>query len=817
MFLSFLCALTFVCRTATAAAPQWRIDAVTSDLGCVNPQYRPSDLLKNSSQTTCNNSQIYSSVATLGTCTDCKLEPKGPGYYCEGGAASLCPAGYYCPDYMNKIICPKDSWCRPGFTQPMKCHTTAVSCPEGASALRPGPGAIIGLLLLLTFTCLASCLSRYRNAAMRTQAEQTASKVSDENPVLGKGFESETPSMTIGFEEVGLTLRSNGKSVLSGVTGFFPSSSMSAIMGPSGGGKTTFMNALCGRTGYGKVTGKVTINGKAARVADYPKLCGYVPQDDIMHCNLTVHQNLYFSAKLRLPASTSNDKVSEHVGMVVRVLGLEHVMHSVVGDAEKRGISGGQKKRVNIGMELVAMPSVIFMDEPTSGLDGAATVQLASCLHELSKSGLNIVCVIHQPRYQVFQAFSHLLLFGAGGRTVYFGECSRMESFFTGLGFRMPPKENPADWMIDITCGLTKRYHFSVDVDEEIPFKAPDDLFVIWEDQYKKKNPFVSDPEPSKAVEKDRKTPGIAWQTFVCFSRCCRQFDAARFGILLAGLFSCGAIFGGLTSILGNWSYSSLYTIITGNGFIFYMIACAQSRSVFASERLQYLREFRSGTSTVAFFLAKTLFNMLEVAMMPFAYSLPLYWLGAIPAQNYIFYYFIFFLASWYHTGMGMMFSVLFPVQTTNILLCIFVPMLLQLAFSGMLVSISSMSAPQLALSAITCGRWFNRELFAMEISKYPTQVLQFPEVEAAINKIDLIPSELHSYLGIWRLIVLGAVMRLQILIQFYLLKHSEGGNRLSMIRYIISKRLERVDIDILSFEVKADDIHGQGGSMARE
>merc|ERR1712136_19341 len=138
----------------------------------------------------------------------------------------------------------------------------------------------------------------------------------------------------------------------------------------------------------------------------------------------------------------------------------------------------------NIGMELAAMPAVIFMDEPTSGLDGAATVQLAACLANLRQSGLTIVCVIHQPRWAVYSRFSHLLLLGAGGQMVYCGEALKIQAYFEGLFFRLPENETPADWMIDIVSGLSVRFlGEGADAERDTSFTAPDDLFRLWNER----------------------------------------------------------------------------------------------------------------------------------------------------------------------------------------------------------------------------------------------------------------------------------------------------------------------------------------------
>ncbi|KAF4648919.1 hypothetical protein FOL47_002646, partial [Perkinsus chesapeaki] len=142
------------------------------------------------------------------------------------------------------------------------------------------------------------------------------------------------------------------KQILQDVTGEFPAGSLTAVMGPSGGGKTTFMNALSNRAPYGDVTGKIWVNGFEGNFGEYPKQVGFVPQDDIMFDRLTVYQNLYYSAMVRLPEDMPREKKLKIIEDVIQVLDLEQVRHTVVGSPGKRGISGGQKKRVNIGIEL---------------------------------------------------------------------------------------------------------------------------------------------------------------------------------------------------------------------------------------------------------------------------------------------------------------------------------------------------------------------------------------------------------------------------------------------------------------------------------
>lgn len=149
-------------------------------------------------------------------------------------------------------------------------------------------------------------------------------------------------------------------------------------MGPSGGGKSSFLTTLAGKASYGDVTGSVWVNGQPGSLTDpeYKHLVGFVPQDDIMMRDLTVEENIEFAALTRLPASWSQERKLAFADGVIRILGLEDVRESLIGDETTRGISGGQRKRVNIGIEMAADPCLILLDEPTSGLDSAGSLQV---------------------------------------------------------------------------------------------------------------------------------------------------------------------------------------------------------------------------------------------------------------------------------------------------------------------------------------------------------------------------------------------------------------------------------------------------------
>ena len=226
-------------------------------------------------------------------------------------------------------------------------------------------------------------------------------------------------------------------------------------MGPSGAGKTSFMSTLAGRATYGETSGKIFVNNKLVNdLGDYSDICSFVPQNDIMLPNFTVFELLFFYARLKLPRKTSNYECFMMTQEVINCLGLAHIRHSIIGDASKRGISGGQKKRVNVAMEMVGDPSLIFLDEPTSGLDSTTSNDVLNALKVMSKSNVNVILVLHQPSYQLFSQFDQVMLLGKGGRTTFHGSPKEAKTYFElCLGFECPEMMNPADFYMDVIDG----------------------------------------------------------------------------------------------------------------------------------------------------------------------------------------------------------------------------------------------------------------------------------------------------------------------------------------------------------------------------
>ncbi|XP_059682779.1 broad substrate specificity ATP-binding cassette transporter ABCG2 [Gavia stellata] len=226
---------------------------------------------------------------------------------------------------------------------------------------------------------------------------------------------------------------------------------LNAILGPTGSGKSSLLDILAARKDPHGLSGDILING-APQPANFKCTSGYVVQDDVVMGTLTVRENLKFSAALRLPKSVKEQEKTERVNQIIKELGLTKVADSKVGTQFSRGVSGGERKRTNIGMELITDPAILFLDEPTTGLDASTANAVLLLLKRMAKQGKTIIFSIHQPRYSIFCLFDNLTLLAAG-RVLYHGPVQHTIEYFQSIGYVCEPYNNPADFFLDIING----------------------------------------------------------------------------------------------------------------------------------------------------------------------------------------------------------------------------------------------------------------------------------------------------------------------------------------------------------------------------
>ena len=223
-----------------------------------------------------------------------------------------------------------------------------------------------------------------------------------------------------------------------------------AIMGPSGSGKSTLLNALACRVDPNStVTGERLLNGKPYTLGDIKAAGGYVMQDDVLNPHLTVEETLRYTALLRLPPATE-EATDATLEAAICQMGLLGCRRTVVGSPVQKGISGGERKRLCVAMELLSRPSLLFLDEPTSGLDSVTALNLCAELKRLAhEDGVTIICTIHQPQSKIFAFFDKLFLLKAGSY-IYHGSAQHALAAYAAAGFPLPPSTNPADHLLDV-------------------------------------------------------------------------------------------------------------------------------------------------------------------------------------------------------------------------------------------------------------------------------------------------------------------------------------------------------------------------------
>ena len=240
------------------------------------------------------------------------------------------------------------------------------------------------------------------------------------------------------------------KVILNSLKGILSPSTFTVILGPSGSGKTTLLNFLSGRINSNnlEMNGILKMNGlQIESIEKYSNKIAFVQQDDILLGMFTPREALRFSANIRMRAS--KEKKDEKVNKLLRDLGLEKCADTRVGNELIRGVSGGERKRTSIGVELLTNPSLIFLDEPTTGLDSNTAVTIMYLLRDMADSGRTVVSVIHQPSTGIFKEFDKLILM-CKGNIIYQGDAQTAVNYFASIGYECPPLTNPSDFFMKI-------------------------------------------------------------------------------------------------------------------------------------------------------------------------------------------------------------------------------------------------------------------------------------------------------------------------------------------------------------------------------
>ena len=410
-----------------------------------------------------------------------------------------------------------------------------------------------------------------------------------------------------------------------------------AVMGPSGSGKTTLLSSLSLRLDARKtrMAGKLKLNGLPYSRAHLKAVSGYVMQDDLVHSHLTVEETLLYSAELRVGGAARTEggygSILQRVREVIGLVQIEHCKDVVVGDTRRKGISGGERKRLCIAMELLSKPQLLFLDEPTSGLDSANALSLCKLLRRLSKSrGVTVVCTIHQPQAKIFKLFDNLILMRSGC-VVYQGNAKTAVRYFCDRGYPLPEGSSPADHLIDI---LQPDYEpCREDDDDDAGAPDPDRTQRGGQGAAFTNMRLRVAADFGSALPPVPKRDAVPWaRQLVILWRRGVYFHAKRWDILLMNLF--------ITMLIATFtSMSTWYHIGTGKASasrrqpaLFFcvihqgIVSSLQGSHSFPLERAIMLRERSAGSYHVsAYFLAKTLSDMLAQLFPPVVFTCIVY------------------------------------------------------------------------------------------------------------------------------------------------------------------------------------------------
>jgi ABC-type multidrug transport system ATPase subunit len=491
---------------------------------------------------------------------------------------------------------------------------------------------------------------------------------------MRKATEATNFGLSFGYSGLSFQPKGVANPILQNVTGQIERGSLVAVMGGSGAGKSTFVNVLMGKVSH--TGGTVTVNNKAVKIKRFKKLIGYVPQDDIVLPELTVYENILHSAKVRLPRNWSTSDIQAHVDSVIECLELSHVRDSLVGSIAKPVLSGGQRKRVSIGMELAAAPMAIFLDEPTSGLDATAASSIMRMLKALARLGISVIVIIHQPRVEIFDMLDNLILLGSG-QTIYEGPQTGVRHYFENIGFVFPEHGNHGDVVTDIITGNGRPYKKAGDISKQA-------LISHWATTRRESaeaNEEESDtfslklaalvPIPRPQAVKNRGALRVFQVWFSLKRAFLQQYRslgslAAEMGLCaLAGLLL-GLAQESKNGVLFVGQYNGSYAILSRAldfrsapevallvAIAIGLVSGAPGVRVFSEERLLHRREAEAGHSRLAYFIAKVISVIPRMALTCLHFTTPLFLLmspvmswGIAYFANLLYFYCIYGLAS---------------------------------------------------------------------------------------------------------------------------------------------------------------------------
>lgn len=432
---------------------------------------------------------------------------------------------------------------------------------------------------------------------------------------------------------------------------------VTAIAGPSGAGKTTLLEILAGNLSRNKVSGQVLVNGYPVHAQSFRKVSGYVAQEDALFPLLTVEETLMYSALLRLPGGKK--EAIHRVRVLIKELGLDHVTFSKIGEGSgpgsgsNRGISGGEKRRVSIGVELVHDPAVVFIDEPTSGLDSASALQVITLLKQMAtRQAKTIILTIHQPGFRILELLDRLVLL-SNGRVIHNGSLKLLQERLIFAGYRIPFHINVLEFAIDVAGSVFLQASETT---------THDDFFSTDRTQFK-----------DHGFKRISYSNTHFREVMILGQRFCRNIFRTKqlFATRIIQALVAGFILGTIFMNVGN--AQGPVALQTRLGFFafsltFLLSSTTEGLPIFLQERRIFMRETSRGAYRVSsYVLANTIIFLPFLLMVGFLYSTPVYWLVGLRRGLDGFLYFT--LVVWMVVLMSNSFTACFSALVPNFIM----------------------------------------------------------------------------------------------------------------------------------------------------